>query len=124
MVNLYIKKSPLVCRAPGVKMLSWVDEPSPKGFQSSQSCGGDSLKKKKVDSLDLSYGTPPWQCDFMAVEASGTAGNCGLVLSNLRDLLPAVPSPGLAPGLWGEEKQFWEKLHNLGEGRWFGLVAP
>lgn len=60
--------------------------------------------KKKVDSLDLSYGTPPWRCDFMVVEASGTAGICGLVLSNQRELLPAVPSPGLALGLWGKEK--------------------
>lgn len=82
-----------------------------------------------MDSLAPSYGTHPSSCasrprgrgqvpqhgdDFMAVEASGAAGICGLVLSNLRSHSYLwYPHPGWPQGCGvrrnsaGEIAQAW-----------------
>lgn len=49
-------------------MLSWVDEPSPKGFQS---CGGDSLKKSRQLRSEL------WDPTMaMGLHGCGSIWNC------------------------------------------------
>lgn len=59
----------------------------------------------------------------MAVEASGAAGICRLVLSNLRaHTCCALTRAG--PRAVGQEEIVLGKLHNLGEGRRFVLAAP
>lgn len=59
----------------------------------------------------------------MAVEASGAAGICELVLSNSRAHTCGTLT-GAGPRAVGRGEIVLGKLHNLGEGRRFGLVAP